>query len=142
MIKNRLGEWIEPHVLECVDCPKKSVLVGTNQQQLPKSYNIAQVKPYYSPIENSEVILSEIGRGLSSFKSHNDADLILATVIFGPNDRRSLCKKAKIAKCNDINGLIEGESYDTRVDSTLAQKFSESMGHVRANCSNLYLLIS
>lgn len=61
LIANRIGEWLGPYDVDSVDYDKKLVFIRDTKVGQARPFNIAQVKPYYSPELPSQAFLVDLG---------------------------------------------------------------------------------
>ncbi len=116
IIANRIGEWMGPYIVESYNPEKKLVSVIAGDSGRIKEFNVAQVKPYYTPELLVQTFFEELLHRMQYFTSQKEEDFdidykIFLTEVFDSNDVRCTSPEMKKAKLEEIHNLIKRGTF-------------------------------
>lgn len=101
-VNNRIGEWLGPYVVKGIDRDRKLIYVQIKENETPKAFGLAQVKPYFTPTHAAHTFFASLRDALAQFSSIRDhteeKQSTYSTEIVKPDDARANCDEMIEAK--------------------------------------------
>lgn len=114
-MKNRIGEWLGPFVVDNYVAEKKLVYVRHDKDNSIKPFNIAQVKRYLLPEVTGFALLGDINARSSYFRQpNNDNDFSTdsyPTEVLLKSDPRSKSKEMAEAIQKEVRGFFARQTF-------------------------------
>jgi len=110
LIANRIGEWVGPFEIVMVSEETKLVYISDVENQPPRPYSFAQVKPYLAPSDSIERHMRDLQAMLSSYGSDDIPDFFLTEIIH-PKDPRVASPSMQAARLKEVRNLINRGTF-------------------------------
>ena len=112
IVNHRIGEWIGPFTVLCMDASKKLVYIQDVKVGAARPFNVAHVKRYIVPMDVAHSFFADLHHGLSHFASpDDDDDCIHLTEAIHSKDPRATSRDMPQAKRDEIRGLLDRGTF-------------------------------
>lgn len=129
IVNSKNGEWTGPFEVEEIDKAAKLAYIRDTTNSPDRTFNVAQVKPYYAPDNLAFVLIAEVFDYFKQHWSPSNEEEIFATEIISNNEARSPPQVMNEAKRKEVRCLLKRRTFKTVLKEDFSADGNGIPGH-------------